>query len=273
MKHTINRHLLARSSFLGMVFFMLIIACTKEIELDLDGAQPQLVIIGNIADTDGPHQVTISKSVLFSDANQYPPVSGALVVIRDSIGIVDTLKEIKAGVYETGHLVGIPGHTYLLQVITEGKSYTAVTSMPTKVLFDSIRFNPVTIPGNAENYAAVPVFRDPAEVSNQYRFIQTVNGKLDAGYYVQNDFVSNGSINNRPLFSPDIDLKSGDTVRIEMRCIDQASYLYFFTLSQIASEGPGGGTTPTNPPNNITGNPALGYFAAYTSQTKTAIVK
>jgi hypothetical protein len=52
-----------------------------------------------------------------------------------------------------------------------------------------------------------------------------------------------------------------------MQCISQSAHLYFYTLNQQSGAGPGGGTAPSNPPNNINGG-ALGLFSAHSSQTK-----
>jgi hypothetical protein len=57
-----------------------------------------------------------------------------------------------------------------------------------------------------------------------------------------------------------------------MRCIDGPVYDYFFSLNSIQGNGPGGGTTPTNPVSNISGG-ALGYFSAFTVQKVSAVVK
>ena len=46
---------------------------------------------------------------------------------------------------------------------------------------------------------------------------------------------------------------------------------YWFSLMQQQGNGPGGGTTPSNPPSNFDNN-ALGYFSAHTTQVKQIIV-
>ena len=56
-------------------------------------------------------------------------------------------------------------------------------------------------------------------------------------------------------------------VSVEMQCISKSAHLFFYTLSQQSGAGPGGGTAPSNPPNNIIGG-ALGLFSAHTTQTK-----
>jgi hypothetical protein len=259
----------------GIIIAALAISsCTKEISIDLNSTNPQIVIEGNITDESGPYLVKISKTINFSESNNYPPITGALVIISDNTsGVTDTLTESTPGMYYTSQIIGTQGHTYQLKVAAEGKEYNAITTMPPKVNLDTIQFDLRSVPGSSNTYSVIPVYTDPIEFGNNYRFIQTVNGKTDETYLISNDNLGNGNTSKKPLFSQGVEINSGDIVAISLRCIDLKTYTYFYTLSQIAGSGPGGGTTPTNPPNNITGNYALGLFSAYTTQTRTQVVR
>lgn len=252
----------------------LLASCTKVIDIDLNSSNPQMVIEGYISDEQGPYTVKLSKTVNFSDANTYPSITGALVTISDNKGATDTLSESVAGLYQTNHIKGNPGNTYTLKVVAEGNEYNAVSTMPYKVNLDSIQFDVFKDPDvTGIAYAVVPLFFDPVVFGNNYRFFFAANGKADKSYQVTNDNIGNGSINQQPFFSGDVKFREGDTVTVTMLCIDVNTYNYYYTLSQISESGPGGGAAPSNPPNNITGNKALGIFSAYTTQTKTAIAR
>lgn len=260
------RTLLFSSSIL-----ILLTSCEKEITVDLNSADQQIIIEGNVTDQPGPYTVKITKTVNFTDDNdnQYPPVTNAVVSISDNTGFSETLTETAPGVYITNQLVGSPLKTYTLKVNAEGKEYQANSTMPAKVNLDSLRFTLIEGgpgSGNGNNYFTIPLYQDPTAKGNNYRFILTVDNVRNDEYFVANDNIQNGKINEQPLRSFDTEVEKGDSVLVEMRCIDLSTYNYFFTLSQIAGNGPGGGTTPTNPPNNITGNKALGYFSAHTVQ-------
>lgn len=247
-------------------------SCTKEIDIDLDSSSSQIVIEGNISDEQVPYTVRISRTVNFSDPNNYPPVAGALVIISDNTGIIDTLTETVKGSYQTHNITGIQGNTYTLKVIAEGKQYDAVSTIPHKVNLDSIQFNSDIQPGESEaTFAVVPLYLDPPEFGNSYRFFFSSNGVPDKKYQVSNDNIGNGNINQQPFFSDDLKIYEGDTVTVTMLCIDVNTYNYYYTLSQIGDGGPMGGAIPTNPPSNITGNKALGIFSAYSTQIKTGI--
>jgi hypothetical protein len=57
-----------------------------------------------------------------------------------------------------------------------------------------------------------------------------------------------------------------------MQCITRETYLYYYTLNQQTGAGPGGGTTPSNPPSNLIGG-ALGLFSAHTVQKRGITIK
>jgi len=262
-----------RKIFSILTITVLLSSCEKEISSDLNSSDPQIVIEGNITDASPPYFLKITKTVNFSDGNNYPPVSNALVIISDNTGITDTLTETTAGLYKTNIINGQPAKTYYLSVSVEDKNFYAVSTMPQNTNLDALHFTPFSGLGGGNSYSAIPIFTDPIAYGNNYRFLLTVNGVLAKSYIVLNDNVYNGLINQRPILDHDTKIKKGDSVKVEMRCIDLNTYTYFYTLSKIAYGGPSGSTTPSNPPNNITGNKALGYFSAHTTQTQTEKVQ
>jgi hypothetical protein len=248
-------------------------SCEKVIDIDLNTANPQIIIEGNVTDQAGPHFVKITKTVNFSDENNYPPVTDALVIISDDSGIADTLIEKSPGLYQAETIIGQQGRTYNLTVSSEGKSYYATSTMPQKVILDTLIISSTSGPGERNIYSAVAVFTDPPQFGNNYRLKLTVNNKKNGAYNVFNDNGINGTVTWRNVFSRGAEIKLGDSVKIEMICIDESTYNYFYSLSQNSEGGFVGGTTPSNPPNNITGNKALGYFSAQTTQTRIQLVE
>lgn len=252
---------------------ILFASCEKEVDVDLNDSDPQIVIEGEITDQPGPYFVRISKSVNFSNSNTYPSVSGAIVSISDDNGNVDRLTEVENGLYRTNTTVGASGKTYNLSVSINNINYSAISTMPQKVMLDSLKFDRFRTPDGKDNYTTIPVYNDPITNGNNYRFLMTVDGVKDKTYYVDNDIIGNGITNVRGLINPDNEVALNSSIKFEMRCIDEPTYLYFNSLSQISGGGPGGGVTPSNPPNNIKGGKALGFFAAYTTQSITQQVK
>lgn len=249
--------------FALVIFFT---SCEKVIELDLSTADAKLVIEGNITNQAGPYFVKLTKTLPFDQPSIYPGVAGATITISDNTGVKDTLVYTDKGIYRTSTLQGIVGRTYTLNVISEGKTYEAKSTMPAFVPLDTIRISSFTF-GGLEQKFLIPVYTDPKELGNNYNFRLIVNDTLDKSYITWNDNTNNGVPNQRPLGRSDSNFKTGDDVFLEMQCVDLSAFNYYFTLAELANGGAGGGITPSNPPNNISGG-ALGLFSAHTSQVK-----
>lgn len=264
-----------KNIFLASICLIVLSSCEKVIDIDLNSTDPQYVIEGYITNEARPAQVRITKTVNFSETNNFPTVSGATVTIKDDAGNTETLQEVQSGIYETKILRGATGRTYTLTVNHNGNTFISTSKMPELVTLLGIdmlesAFNR----GNnkEKTYVAVPKYNDPAGIKNYYRFIQVINGVLDSAFLVRNDNLSDGKQTVQPVFSFGKDIIKGDTLTLMMQCIDENVHDYFFSLNESSGNGPGGGTTPSNPVNNISGG-ALGYFSAHSVSTKTVIVK
>ena len=255
---------------------LFISSCTKIIELDLNTSDPQIVVDAHLSDdpTDKA-TVKLSKTVNFSATNTFPPLSSAVVFIKNrTTGEIDTLKEASAGFYQGAKLVGKVGNTYDLTILTGGKTITASSTMPRKVNLDSISALKQSFFGNTQ-ISLIPRYVDPKGLGDNYRFIVSVNGKVRKDIFTFNDELSDGGLNGRPLFGgggEDDEIKVGDTVTLEMQGIDAPSYLYFTTMAEGGGSRNSDSATPTNPVTNLKGA-ILGYFSAYTTQKKTITIK
>lgn len=252
---------------------LLVASCTKDINVNLNDVTPQIVIAGEVNNAAGPYLVRITKTVNFSASNTFPAVSGATVKITDSTsGQTDILLETSSGVYTTQTLSqGTPGHTYQLYVSVGGQTYTAISTMPQVVPLDSVTFEHKTDVGGAM-INAVPDFQDPFGVANYYSFTEHINNKLfNKAIFVFDDRLSDGRYITNPLSMDSAYLKRGDTLQLEMRCVDKKTYHYFNEFASILDASNFQSAAPANPVSNISNN-SLGYFSANTVQTKTVVV-
>jgi len=246
-------------------------SCQKVIDLKLRNDTGKLVIEGNIVNKRGQQTVKLSRNIPFTNTNTYPPVSGAAVMVTDSLGNTFTFTEhTTPGTYTT-NLPTTPRGTYTLAVTTGGQTYTATSQMPRPVEIDSVIAQPQLFNSNKNRRDILVYFQDPPGIANQSRFILTVNGVQVNRVFAFNDDFFDGRYVSLELFANETDIEPGDTVTVEMQCVDKPVYTYWFSLMQ-QDNGPGGGVSPSNPPTNI--SPAtLGYFSAHTSSVKTLIVQ
>lgn len=269
-----------KNTFFIILSLFLLTSCEKEIDLDLDNKAGNIVIEANITNQPGPYFVRITKSVAFTENNQYPAVTNAQVILSDNTGQTETLQYVSDGKYKTTAFSGVVGRTYTLKIQAEGKEYTAQSTMPQEVSFDGLTQDSFVF-GGTTTYTLLPVFTDPQALGNRYLFNFTVNDKPKKTFEVFSDNVNNGLPNQRPLFLPnddgddpdDVLVVVGDTIHVEMQSIDNNIFSYYSALLQISGDGgPGGGVTPSNPPSNIN-NGALGYFSAHTVSKRSIVIE
>lgn len=247
-------------------------SCTKVITLQLKEGDPKLVIEGNVSNIDSlPPEVKISMTKKFADDNSFVGVSGATVTIKENTGRIYTLSEDSAGIYHSHSFRGIPGFTYALTVMLNGNTYTALSAMPLYVVtLDSLWVQNLAF-GGSSNLTLYPQYTDPPGLGNNYRLIEYKNGVQVNTVFEENDELSDGLTITRPLINPDGDLAVGDTVRVDLQCIDPYVYDYWFSADQSAT-GNNQSATPTNPVTNIVGG-ALGFFNAYSVSSRVIVVK
>jgi hypothetical protein len=247
---------------------LLFTSCEKTVDLEYKGNQSKIIIEGNVTNEAGPYFVKVTKSVSLTATGNYPTIDNAVVTISDNAGNSESLTPQGNGLYRTNTLTGVVGRTYTLTVNAESQTYTAQSTMPLQVPFDSIKVLQYVFGGEVQ-YDIIPIYTDPAAKGNNYRFELTANNKLINQHFVQNDDVSNGLINTTKLEIDDntLELKAGDSLALKMQCVDKKVGLYYTTLALMGDSGPGGGTTPNNPATNIS-NGGLGIFSAHTVATK-----
>lgn len=237
-------------------------SCTKEIDLDLDTADPKLVVEALLTDELKPFEVKLTQtSPYFSQGENY--VSDAVVIITNSLGDVDTLSYTSMGKYSTlTNRQTVTGITYNLSVYWKGQLYTASETQPVKVPLDTItyQFNEAGA-FQEEGYLCAVNAQDPIGQSNYYRFKFYRNDTLQTDpfkYFVVDDaFVEDNYI---IAFTPYV-YQTNDTCRIEVLSITNPYFKFLTALGdQVQASGGPFDPIPSNPPSNIS-NGALGFFA------------
>ncbi|WP_316818924.1 DUF4249 domain-containing protein [Pedobacter nyackensis] len=253
----------------SLVTGLLLSGCEKVIELKLDNSAPVLVIDGGISDQNENQVVKISRTNNFTEPNKFNGVSGAKVVVTRPNGSTVTYNEVSQGIYQSVKTRGVPGNMYVLNVTLEGKTYTASSTMPGRVVLDSLTFKQFNFFSTKDTYVAVN-YNDPAAFQNQYRYILTVKGKIEEDM-VSEDRFNNGNSVSDVIYYEVEDLGAGEKLDVEFQCIDRNVYRYFYSLGQNNGRG-GPPVAPSNPVSNFN-NGALGIFNAYTSSKRSVVIK
>ena len=275
----ILKHLLViagKAKQMGWGLIVLFSSCQKVIDVDIKNAEPEYVVEAVVTDKPGESRVLLSTTKNISENNNFPVISGAGVTITDNAGNSRMFAEDTAGVYTAPAFTGEAGKTYSLQVNINGEMFTANSTMPQKINLDTIFISDELLFGETRKLVNI-AYQDPAGKGHCYRYVQYINGKKSKPIFVNNDDYSDGKYVETKLWylvdedeNEDEEIKSGDTVMLDMLCIDPAVYKYWYSVYQSAT-GNSQSASPANPVTNIIGG-ALGYFSAHTRQNEVVVI-
>jgi Domain of unknown function (DUF4249) len=251
-------------------------SCKKVIDLGIENIDPQIVIEGQVSDQ-GNSYVKLTKTNPLSKLYNNTPILNAFVTISDG-NLLDTLKEVNDGYFIlTRKFRPQIDKTYSLTVNAEGKTYTAISTMPKAIPIDGADLKLTSVGQSAgdttKRYFYYVHFNDPAGVQNYYRFTISCDGNIfpnrnsfyweDAAFQnIFDDKLINGQPNPYPLIgSSNYFVHSGDIIYLNMYCIEENVYKYYYGIRQIEIEFSRPSASPDNPIGNIQGG-ALGCFSA-----------
>ncbi len=247
-------------------------SCTQVITIDLNSTAPKLVVEGTVTNHPGPDTISLSMTTNYFAPVGVNPLAGAAVYISDNAGNFDTLRQISPGKYLTHTTVGVIGRTYYLTVAANGQKYTAFSTMPDTVGIDSMssaervpRFGSSGLP----SFSITCSFTDPAFAGHYYGFRLYHNGIL------LDNIIDNRVIDDKLIVGTAQHVKFrnsallvGDSVRVDLVCMDKAGYDFFNTLKETLTSGSPFSAPPANPITNLS-NGAIGYFGAQSYKSKT----
>jgi hypothetical protein len=257
--------------FYGFLICALASGCTKVVNINLNKAAPQIIIEANLSDQPSSCLVKLSKTVNFDESNVFPAVSGASVSISDNLGNTSAMVESSIGIYTCPALQAVPGRKYTLNVNSEGKTYSASSTVFAPVSIDSLieaTYAEGGISGSQLSKLVQVRYRDPAGVDNYYRIIETTNHVVSDAIFIAQDRLRDGSVITTQLLAKGNALHTGDSVIVRLQTIDKPVFDYLTQLNQLITGGNGIlSTSPANPLSNFN-NGALGYFSAHAETTK-----
>lgn len=272
-KITLSSRLTARSSQLFMLIILLLIGCEKVIDVDLNEANPEVVIEANLSNTNNLAEVMLTKTGSYFGDTPIKKIADAEVIIEDEFGSRFILDEVEAGLYRADEILFQEETTYQLFIDVDGEKFESSSKLNSVVLIDSLTY--FYDDGFAfldAGYVVKIYFIDPPEKNNYYRVKISENDTLKnetEDLIIFDDRLIDGQSLEVTLrgviFEPD------DTVAIQLISLDEGAYEYFHTFQELINVNPGS-AAPANPTSNIS-NGALGYFSAWSADKKTVIIE
>ncbi|HIP33073.1 MAG TPA: DUF4249 domain-containing protein [Crocinitomicaceae bacterium] len=252
---------------------IIVASCQKVIDVDLNDANPKVVIEANYTAEDSTVLLKLSLTTSYFEPSTPSTLNGAIVNIIDGNGIATPLVSIGNGEYELTAYVPAFNTTYKMTVLYDGTTYTATSLLPNIVPLSPItyEFSPGFF-GFGEGYFVNEIYDDPAGVPNFYLAILSKNGRERnkvTDFIMGDDRLSDGNPVTRPLFIDTL-FSIGDTIDLELQSIDEKIFDYYSEIQSIA--GSGQATAAPSNPISVWNNDALGYFSAYGNSRQTVII-
>lgn len=265
--------------FILTVFFAT--SCEDVIDVDLDTAEPRLVIDASlrwVKGTDGASQVIkLTQTAAFFDS-EVPPANGAEVTVTDTNNNTFIfVEEGNTGLYKNENFIPALGVTYNLTVVYENETYVGSESMVSVVPIDRVeQKNDGGFSG--EDVELKFFYTDPKGIENFYLFEFLVVNKDLLSLEVYDDEFTDG--NEVFAFYSDEDLKPGDEFLVSNSGISSRTYDFTNILIQQTSDDSGGPfeTQPATVRGNCINqtnpeNYPLGYFRVTETDEFTYVVQ
>lgn len=248
--------------------FLLLTSCEDVIDIDLNNADPKLVIEASInwlKGTSGNEQtIKLSLSAPYFDKT-IPPANNAIVTITDqNNNTYNFIEQDASGLYKNTNFIPQLNHTYKLNITYNDELYSATEVLKPVAPIDYVEQN---LEGgfSGEETELKAYYSDPADETNFYLFEFRSDIPVIPSLSIYDDKYNNGNQNFG--FYTEEDLDVGDEVTIRNYGVSERFYNYMFILLQQTSSA-GGGPFETQPA-SVRGNCVnqthpdnfpLGYF-------------
>lgn len=224
-----------------IVFILIALtACEDVIDVDVNNAEPRLVIDASIhwlKGTNGNTQlIQLSLTAPYFD-DTVPPATGAIVSISDSNNnIFIFIEEGSLGIYKNENFLPVIGEIYNLNILYNNETYLATENMTPVVPIESVeQKNDGGFSG--EEIEIKAFYTDPGNTENYYLFEFLVLNKNGSTLEVYDDEFTDG--NQIFAFYSDEDLESGDQLLIRNSGISERTYEFLNILLQQTDEDSG----------------------------------
>lgn len=278
---------------------ILIPSCTEQIDIETTASESVIVIYGCITDKLEHQKIYLSRSAPYFQDTHNDKISGALVEVISGTNTIWEFEEnpVEKGTYiSKDEVKGIAGETYTLHVDCDFNKdgfidqYSAITTMPTLFVADSVQINLTNKMG--KNLYTANIYGEESDGKDYYCSRCYVNDSLASikitRYWTFDDKLFDGEYidgllvyyfadsQERDNYDDDEADKltfigKGDKISVEMIRIERGYYNF---LNQCR-EGENGESVFGGPPSNIISNISnggVGYFTAFGSLKVESVV-
>jgi len=221
--------------------FLLLNSCEDVVDVNLNEAEPRLVIEASInwyKNTDGNTQsIKLSLSAPFFNENT-PPANDAVIQITDTnYNVFNFVEDANSGIYRNSNFLPVINETYTLTINYDGETYTATETLKSVASIDYVEQNNDS-GFTGEDVELKAYYTDPIDEENYYFFEFISDIPLIPTLAVYEDRFTNG--NQIFGYYTEEDLEPGDEVTIRNYGVSKRFYDFMFILLQQGSDESGG---------------------------------
>ncbi|NGM65356.1 DUF4249 domain-containing protein [Sphingobacterium sp. SGR-19] len=247
-------------SYVYILCVLFFSACEEIIEVNLNDADPRVVIEANLSDLQSTQRIRVSKTVAFDEPVNSVGVTNAVVLVVDSRGGYHNFQHENDGNYVARDFTPESGGNYSLYVEVDGESFHSSCYMPVYVDVDSTGIVQENILGDSYYFATFK-FNDPPKMPNYYKYDIAINNENFGFSSVFQDKFNDGLYVTHQVSDLDAELQPGDYIAVRRYCVDEKVFNYW---NEYQGTNPGS-AAPANPTSNISNN-ALGYFSVASAE-------
>lgn len=287
--------------YLPVILLVWLSGCEKDINFPLKEEEPKLVVEATIENGEAPRVILTRSLNFFSELTPAllleSFVHGASVFVSNG----DKTHQLKEYTIPLGAGFGLSYYgidssnlataftgelrkAYSLRIVSEGKEYTASTTIPAlSKRIDSVWWKPAPPPADPDQVTIMVRATDPNGFGDYIRYLTKRNSEpfLAPNNSTFDDLFIDGTTYELPIergIDRNVEIKDedrffrrGDTVQFKLCNIDKATYDFWRTMEFTYSSVGNPFSTPVSVASNINGN-ALGYFGGYACQYRTIVV-
>jgi len=258
--------------FIALAFFTLT-SCTEILSDQESDVTPRVVINAKLI-RDSVCVVKLTRTQSYYNSAPVPTITNATITLTVNGSTTEALTHTGNGVYRGTAIIGTVNSMYTINVLVDGKTYTANATMLPVTPIDSLKYyyTPGTSIQDEGYYPTLSAIEPPNQV-NYYMFKYYRNDTLlsDSGdFQVSDDRYVTSNIDGVPF---PYTYRLNDVAKLEMYSLNQAQYQFYSDfLNQLNSDGGFFSTPPTNPSTNFSGSDVIGVFQVSDMNTKSITI-
>lgn len=256
-------------------------SCEDVVDIDLDTANPKLVIDASIKwqkGTSGNEQIIrLTTTTNFYDST-IPNATGATVTVFDGTTTYDFIEDVGTGNYICTNFNPVINGTYTLTVIYKGEVYTATDTLYPTPEIETVTQSVISGLGNQEAIEIKYFFQDNGLEDNYYLLgVKNSNNAFPEFGASDDEFFQGNQMFGLYI---DDELEVNDVLELSVQGISVRYFNYMEKLLNIA--GNDGGNPFSSPPATLRGNITnqtntdnfpFGYFSLGEIDTENYIVQ